>query len=270
LDLHSTPVIECEAGRRQFSVPTEAVRLVVKFGLENVFLSEEGRVLDWEGRLLKLINAATLFGEPAPRPRQRRTALIVEHENNTVALEVERVIGTKIVVQKPLPRVVKAANFIGGTGVDAQGTPEIVLDPIALLAVRGKGGESEAFALARKPILVIDDSLTTRMLEQSILETAGHAVEVAGSAEEGLQKAARGGYGLFLVDVEMPGMDGFEFVRTVKRNPELRLVPCILVTSRSAEEDKTKGREAGAADYIVKGDFNQEYLLSRISELMLR
>jgi two-component system chemotaxis sensor kinase CheA len=48
------------------------------------------------------------------------------------------------------------------------------------------------------------------------------------------------------------------------------LVPCILVTSRSAEEDKTKGREAGAADYIVKGDFNQEYLLSRISELMLR
>jgi two-component system chemotaxis sensor kinase CheA len=270
LDLHSTPVIECEAGGRQFSVPTEAVRLVVKFGANNTLVSDRGRVLEWEGRLMKLIHAATLFGEPAPRPRQRRTALIIEHEGNAAAFEVERVIGTKVVVQKPLPRLVKAPSFVSGAGIDAQGAAEIVLDPLALLGVRPGDDGSEAAVPVRRPILVIDDSLTTRMLEQSILETAGYPVEVAGSAEEGLQKAARGEYGLYLVDVEMPGMDGFEFVRTVKRNPELRTVPCILVTSRSAEEDKARGREAGAADYIVKGDFNQEYLLSRISELALR
>jgi two-component system chemotaxis sensor kinase CheA len=270
LDLHSTPVIECHAGGRNFSVPTETVSMVVQFGSENVLHGDQGRMLEFEGRLYKLINAATLFGEPAPRSRRRRTAVMIQHEGSAAALEVERVVGTKIVVQKPLPRLVKAASFIGGAAVGPLGTPDIVLDPSALLSVRAGAKEFDEAPTTRRPILVIDDSLTTRTLEQSILETAGYAVEVAASAEEGLQKAAHGSYGLFLVDVEMPGMDGFEFIRTVKSNPELRMVPCILVTSRSAEEDKAKGRDAGAADYVVKGDFNQQYLLSRISELVLR
>ena len=91
--------------------------------------------------------------------------------------------------------------------------------------------EEEAPA-PRAPILVIDDSLTTRMLEQSILESAGYEVDVAVSAEEALDKARARRYGLFIVDVEMPGMDGFEFVRVTRAEPRLSSTPAILVTSR--------------------------------------
>jgi two-component system chemotaxis sensor kinase CheA len=115
---------------------------------------------------------------------------------------------------------------------------------------------------------VIDDSLTTRMLEQSILEAAGYQVDTANSAEEGLETARRKPYALFLVDVEMPGMDGFSFVERIRSDPALHHIPAILVTSRAAPEDRQRGRAAGAQGYVVKSEFDQSALLSLIRPLM--
>jgi two-component system chemotaxis sensor kinase CheA len=117
-------------------------------------------------------------------------------------------------------------------------------------------------------VLIVDDSLTTRMLEQSILESAGYEVVLASSAEEGLDVAGRQPFGLFLVDVEMPGMDGFSFVARTRQDAELADVPAIMVTSRDSPDDLRRGVEAGASDHIVKGEFDQERLLARIRELI--
>jgi two-component system chemotaxis sensor kinase CheA len=114
----------------------------------------------------------------------------------------------------------------------------------------------------------VDDSLTTRMLEQSILESAGFEVDLAVSGEEALGKARRRRYSLFLVDVEMPGMDGFELVEQVRSDPLLRDIPAILVTSRSAPADRRRGAEVGAAGFVVKSEFDQADLLSRIRRLL--
>jgi len=170
----------------------------------------------------------------------------------------------------PVPLLACADALVGGLCIDADGNPQIVLDPTALvLTARGREREAEATKTQRrKPILVVDDSLTTRMLEQSILESAGYEVELAASAEEGLEKASRGSYALFLVDVEMPGMDGFTFVSTTRADPVLRAVPAILVSSRNAPEDLRRGEEAGASAYIVKGDFDQNRLLGMIRRLV--
>jgi two-component system chemotaxis sensor kinase CheA len=115
--------------------------------------------------------------------------------------------------------------------------------------------------------MVIDDSLTTRMLEKSILESAGYEVELAISGEEALQKARQRTYDVFLVDVEMPGMDGFEFVAQTRSNPALSAAPCILVTSRDSPHDKRRGEEVGARAYFVKSEFNQTQLLQTIRQL---
>ena len=145
-----------------------------------------------------------------------------------------------------------------------------VLDPEGLVEEARLLGGSPAPAPAAVPptLLVVDDSLTTRMLEQSILETAGYRVDLASSGEEGLAKARQGRYGLILVDVEMPGMSGFEFVEQLQADPALRDTPAILVSSRNAPEDLRRGRAAGAKDYMVKGEFDQARLLGRIRELL--
>src|SRR5262249_55438383 len=105
-------------------------------------------------------------------------------------------------------------------------------------------------------------------LEQSILESAGYEVDVATSAEEGLSKAHQRRYGLFLVDVEMPGIDGFEFVARTVSDPDLRGTPSILVTSRSHPDDLRRGVEVGAPAYVVKGEFDQNRLLASIRGLI--
>src|SRR5581483_3174970 len=148
----------------------------------------------------------------------------------------------------------------------------LVLDP-ALLAPAVEGLARSRPAVADEaspalPILVIDDSLTTRMLEQSIFEMEGYSVDLASSAEEGLEMARQRRYGLFVVDVEMPGVDGFGFVERTQQDARLRETPAILVTSRASAEDRARGLKAGAREYMVKSEFDQRTLLNRVRDLL--
>jgi two-component system chemotaxis sensor kinase CheA len=108
------------------------------------------------------------------------------------------------------------------------------------------------------------------MLERSILESAGYTVHLATSGEEGLEMAQGNDYALVLVDVEMPGMDGFTFVERAREHPSLRGVPCVLVTSRNAPADRRRGELAGARAYIVKGEFDQVRFLDHVASLVAR
>jgi two-component system chemotaxis sensor kinase CheA len=158
---------------------------------------------------------------------------------------------------------------IAGASLDPEGNPQLVLDPETLVAQAAvANGQQNTPASSRLPILVVDDSLTTRMLEQSILESAGYEVDLATSGEEGMLKTRQRRYALCLVDVEMPGMDGFEFIRRIRADPNLKEVPAILVTSRNAPEDRERGQAVGAQGYIVKSEFDQTLLIDRIKKLV--
>lgn len=117
-------------------------------------------------------------------------------------------------------------------------------------------------------VLVVDDSLTTRMLEQSILQSAGYEVDLATSGEQAIEQLQQRLYDLLLVDVEMPGMDGFTFIEHVRRDPRLRDIPALLVSSRAAPQDRERARTVGAQGYIVKSEFDQVDLLARIKRLV--
>ncbi len=109
--------------------------------------------------------------------------------------------------------------------------------PRSFCAAAKKAAAVTREAPPRTPVvLVIDDSLTTRMLEQSILESAGYEVHMAVIGRRCTGKGPRAQrYDLFVVDIEMPGMDGFEFVARTRADAELSEVPAILVTSRSSD-----------------------------------
>jgi two-component system chemotaxis sensor kinase CheA len=191
------------------------------------------------------------------------------------AIGVDRLAGTSALVARPLPDLAPAAPVIGSVAVDADGNPRLVLDPQGLAdeVLRSHlGGARAATATVAEPlpILVVDDSLTTRMLERSILESAGYEVDLAASGEEGLEKAAARSYGLFLTDIDMPGIDGFTFVERTRADPRLATVPAILVSSRASAADRDRGRAAGASAYVVKGEFDQEQLLENIRRLVVR
>jgi two-component system, chemotaxis family, sensor kinase CheA len=174
------------------------------------------------------------------------------------------------VILRPLPDLAPANPAVAGAALDPDGTTRLVLDPDGLVAqARHATGTDVRPDTARPPILVVDDSLTTRMLEQSILESVGYTVDTASSAELALDKARDTRYGLFLVDVEMPGIDGFTLIERMRADADLRDIPAILVTSRAAPEDRRRGVEVGADGYVLKGEFDQTALLQRIGTLLV-
>ncbi len=160
--------------------------------------------------------------------------------------------------------------MISGAFLNSEGNPQLVLNPEGVVEAILSLGLREEQEVPRKipPLLVIDDSLTTRMLEQGILERAGYEVDTAASGEEALQKAGHKRYGVFIVDIEMPGMDGYEFIQAAKGVPELSTIPSIVVTSRASPQDRAKGTAVGAKAFIVKGDFDEKELLTKIRELV--
>jgi two-component system chemotaxis sensor kinase CheA len=204
------------------------------------------------------------------RSRRHWSAVVVQSGAALAAVGVDRLLGTASVVVRPLPSQAGIDVIVTGATLDAEGHPQLVLDPDGLVAAAqaGMGAHAEPDAPPFRPVLIIDDSLTTRMLEQSILESSGYEVELATSAEEALIKAKDKRYALFVVDVEMPGMDGFEFVASTRADAVLRETPAILVTSRGSAEDRQRGKDAGARGYIVKGEFDQGHLLQAIRELI--
>ncbi len=198
--------------------------------------------------LSSLLARALRKNDADDQKRRFWSVIVLEGSSGVAAVGVDRLLGTATVVVRPLPPLAVAEASVTGASLNAEGDPQLVLDPEGLVATvcLGRARLPEVSSAKRASVLVIDDSLTTRMLEQSILESAGYEVEVATSGEEGLEKARAKQYGLFLVDVEMPGMDGFEFVSRTQADARLSAVPSILVTSRSAVEDRRRGEQAGA------------------------
>jgi two-component system, chemotaxis family, sensor kinase CheA len=257
-----------EVGGSKAAIPLDAVRETLRLEPANVNRSPEGDSIAHGGKVIPFIPLARALGR-AKTERASYAAVVIAAGERSAAIGVDHLRGTFDLVVQPLPAAVQADAVIAGASLDAEGNPDLVLDAAGLLAAATEHrGTPLVTALPLAPILVIDDSLTTRMLEQSILESAGYAVELAVSAEQALEKARQKRYGLFIVDVEMPGMDGFEFVQRTRADPELGRVPAILVTSRGAPEDRKRGERAGASAYIDKGEFDQNLLLANIRRLL--
>ena len=117
-------------------------------------------------------------------------------------------------------------------------------------------------------ILVIDDSISTRGIEKSILEAHGYKVELAYDGVDGWEKAKNFQYDLIITDVEMPRLDGFSLTEKLRKKKEYQQTPIIIVTSRDNEEDKRRGIQVGADAYIVKGSFRQSNLIKTVKSLI--
>ncbi|MCM8613823.1 MAG: response regulator [Candidatus Accumulibacter sp.] len=117
-----------------------------------------------------------------------------------------------------------------------------------------------------KRILVVDDSPTERYVLNELLTSNGYQVITAENGEEGIAKARSDLPDLILMDVVMPGLNGYQATRTLTRDPATRSIPVIVCTTKGQETDKIWGLRQGAHDYMVKPVNGQE-LLAKIAAL---
>ncbi|AJE02012.1 hybrid sensor histidine kinase/response regulator [Geobacter pickeringii] len=262
-----------------YALPLAFVAESFKVAAGEIATAGGREVVTLRGTTIPLVPLAALLapGErPSIPPSGRIEAIVVRYREQFLACSVDRVIGSTEVVVKGVGDQLKGASSLSGATILGDGTPAPILSVPWLFSRAEKGvrtGYRQAAAelqaaRTRGTILVVDDSLTTRAMEQGILVSRGYAAEVAISGEDALEKIRRQQFDLVVTDIQMPGIDGFELTRRLRAIPDYREVPVIVVTSLSRDDDKREAMEAGAQAYIVKGNFEQGTLLDAVEALI--
>ncbi|HKY36205.1 MAG TPA: response regulator [Polyangiaceae bacterium] len=264
-------VLIVEVGETLHAIPLNAVVQAVRLASRELSRTADSTSLLLEGQVIPFVPLAWLLkaGDVEDAARASWSTVIIRGDSGLLAIGVDRLLGNEGVVVRALPESVEIDPTVSGVTLDADGNPRLLLDPDGLvLAARSTAPRPAQRERRKRSVLIVDDSLTTRMLEQSILESAGYEVGLATSGEEGLERARERSYDLFLVDVEMPGMDGFSFIQQLQADPRLAATPAVLVTSRASAADLARGRAVGAKAHIAKGEFDQLAFLDQIGRLM--
>ncbi|MEN0107287.1 MAG: hybrid sensor histidine kinase/response regulator [Pseudomonas sp.] len=240
----------------------------------------EGRQHFWhEGRHVGLVAAHQLLQRPEGEPSAGDIRVVVIRERDAVyGVAVERFIGERTLVVLPIDaRLGKVQDISAGALLD-DGTPVLILDVEDMLRSVEKllsTGRLEridrgrqAGAVARKRILVVDDSLTVRELERKLLLQRGYDVAVAVDGMDGWNALRSEHFDLLVSDIDMPRMDGIELVTLIRRDNRLQSLPIMVVSYKDREEDRRRGLDAGADYYLAKASFHDEALLDAVVDLI--
>jgi CheY-like chemotaxis protein/HPt (histidine-containing phosphotransfer) domain-containing protein len=148
-------------------------------------------------------------------------------------------------------------------GQDAESAPRPHLHAVPT----NGNGNGAAVADSGRKVLVVDDSFTLRELQRRILERAGYEVVLAEDGVDALKTLEGDEVEVLVTDIDMPNLDGFGLVEAVRADTRFASIPVIIVTSRDADEDRRRGIELGADEYVVKGAFHEQTLLETVARL---
>ena len=280
LTLAVIPTLLVECTGQKYALPSSSVKKVIEISPSEIHSVEGREAIVCDGRTVPLVSmkdVLRLQGESAAPARGKLDVVIVSHAQDEIGFLVDTIAGEQRLVVKNLAgNLGHIDNVAGGASL---GTGEVVIilhlpDLIASAKASAPRRLVEELTKRLAPverrgrILVVEDSLTTRELQRSILEAAGYQVEVAVDGLDGLRKVSDANYDLVITDVAMPRMDGFEMVQRIKRDPRRKAVPVIIVTSRATEADKKRGMAVGADQFIVKSQFDQSTFLEMVSQFV--
>lgn len=118
-----------------------------------------------------------------------------------------------------------------------------------------------------KNVMVVDDSFTTRKMLSFLLKGEGFNVVSAENGIDALEKLPFSNIDIIITDLNMPQMDGLELVNSLKKNPDYKEIPVIMLTTESEDSDKQKGFEAGASSYLIK-PVPQDVLIKEVKKFL--
>ncbi|PKN16699.1 MAG: hybrid sensor histidine kinase/response regulator [Deltaproteobacteria bacterium HGW-Deltaproteobacteria-23] len=270
-------MISCSG--EQYAIPLSYVQETLKIRSSDIATVAGKEVLSVRNITVPLFSLAQILGFEEQKTSiagGKLAAVILKQRDQIIACTIDKSHGTSEIVVKSLGGQLKKVRHTFGATVMGDGNPALILDVPDIFAtaegassvgLRRSLQESQTF-VSRGNILVVDDSITTRTMEKSILVANGYEVTIAISAEDALDKIGAANFDLVISDVEMPGLNGFELTARLRAIDEYKNTPVIIVSSLSKDEHKRKAIEAGAQAYIVKGAFEQGTLLDTVESLI--
>jgi two-component system sensor histidine kinase and response regulator WspE len=279
LTLSVVRTLLAEIGGEAYAFPLAHIVRTVRLPEEKVEFLEGRQHFAFDGGRVGLVSAHQVLARGEPRATGAELSVIVIGDQTSLyGLAVDRFLGERELVVQPLdPRLGKIKDISSGALME-DGSPVLIVDVEDMIRSLEKlvaGGaltkvrhDDSTARTARKRVLVVDDSLTVRELERKLLTSRGFDVEIAVDGMDGWNAVRTGHFDLVITDIDMPRMDGFEFVTLVKKDPALRTLPVMIVSYKDREEDRQRGLEAGADYYLTKGSFHDETLIEAVVDLI--
>lgn len=278
-----------QIGEDLYAIPLNTIEGIVRvspFELEH-FYQEPDATFDYAGEhyLVRYLGAM-LESDVQPKLDGHNTPLpvvLVRSAESTVALQVDRLLGSREIVVKTLGAQFSAVHGVSGATVMGDGSVVVILDPHALirqhivLALHQQSLNTEtddapplltaSVETQERTVMVVDDSVTVRKVTSRFLEREGFQVLTAKDGVEALQILQDQIPDVMLLDIEMPRMDGFEVAKNIRTSSRLGHLPIIMITSRTGDKHRERALSLGVNRYLGK-PYQEDVLLKTINELL--
>jgi len=278
LTLATVRVVLARVSGAHVAIPTAFVDRLVRVRRDELRVLEGRVAVETDGAPAFVVSLASVLGPPLiDRPSDDTLSLaLVTVGDRRVALRVDELLEEAEIVVRPIRAHGRVAvPHLSGAAMLSGGAVTLVLNMTAVVdTALGLSGEAPASLgtrdaeAPRRRVLVVDDSITTRTLEASVIEAAGYDVLTAVDGVEGWRVLQEQGADLVVSDVEMPRMDGLQLTEAMRASQRFRETPVILITALESPEHRARGLEVGADAYLGKSSFAQEGLLQTIRELI--
>lgn len=275
--LASIRALLAAVGPQLLAVPTTHIERLLRVRPEEIKHVEGRDVIATPEAPVPLVVLARLLSPLVEQPAVGPLAVILLRAGEQrLAVAVDELVAEQEIVLRPLGRGRESLPHVSGAAILRSGRVALVVNPVAIVAAGLGLGAGSGLAIAeakptgrsRRRILVVDDSITTRTLEQSILEAAGYDVRTAVDGADGWKVLQEHGCDVVVADIEMPRMDGFALCEAIRGSKRFKQLPVVLVTALESPEHRARGLEVGADAYIGKSSFDQQNLLDTINQLV--
>jgi two-component system, chemotaxis family, sensor histidine kinase and response regulator WspE len=271
-----------QVGGEPYALPLSRVDRLFRTASEEIQYSEGRPYVLHNDQAIGLSCAAPILGlaETERSSSQSLTVIVVQDAQRAYhGLVVDQVLGEQSLVLRTLDkRLGKVTNFSNAALLN-DGTPLLVIDMDDLLrglekyllqgdVLQMSGGGDQGETVAKKRILVVDDSITVREMERKLLENAGYQVEVAVNGIDAWNALRAQPFDLLVTDIDMPRMNGIELIRQVRGQANMQRLPTIIVSYKERESDRLQGMEVGADYYLTKSSFHDDSLLQAVVDLI--
>ncbi len=269
-----------DVGGEPYAIPLSQITRTLKLSREKIEALQGRHHFQFDGHQIGLLTAHQVLDSGEPQAQREDLAVVVLGERNArYGLVVDRFLGERELVVQPLDSRLGKVKDISAAALMEDGAPVLILDVEDMvrsiekmisggLLARVQRGGLEMVAKKRKRVLAVDDSLTVRELERKLLTARGYLADVAVDGMDGWNAVRSGHYDLVITDVDMPRLDGIELAALIKKDPDLKSLPVMIVSYKDREEDRLRGLEAGADYYLTKGSFHDETLLQAVVDLI--
>jgi chemosensory pili system protein ChpA (sensor histidine kinase/response regulator) len=270
------------------AVPLDTVEEIIKLQPEEIHIAGDRPMICWRDEFIRLVRLADLLPYHSPYPDQispKREqdfipVLVLNSSEGILAVIVDYLAGQQEIVVKALPAPLSKPKGAIGSTILGDGRVVTIIDVDDLIEnfqPHNNGAiavsDYDPPKLLQPPqqapkILVVDDSYTLRQLVALSLSRARYRVEQAKDGLDAIHQLERGlQCDLMIVDIEMPRMDGFELLRSLKNHPSWATIPVVMLTSRSGQKHRQLAAELGAIDYLTK-PYNEAKFLDKIANIL--